>query len=498
MQTKTKIALFSAALGLAFLWSGNARADYWTQHTRDSSGNVLPQYLELTTMARSSSGMKFLYGVNRIGGTGNDANWTRNLVSYDGTSWTDQTSTVESIAGYNDIEFFSMYADASGNVWMPNRKDPDVGLIKYGSDGSWTRYSSSWLGSATGLGGSLKAKNLFGNRNFSQLMYAVASADTRLYILVYDNSTGLWYDSGITGGPLAEPTSTGKDIWGLYSSADNSFWVYEYHSSEYEYNGQGDQGIGIWKYANVSWTSYNSSTTTSNGASFVNGITEAIAGANGDVWVGSRHGVFRHSSGSWENWTKDNSKIFTDRVQKVQEDEDGRIWIVSLAVETSTYPGNKGGISIYDPSSASWDYYTSKSGETALDNATNIFMIGSQAQEAWMFTGHGEEAMSAGIYALTRDDVHTAVYGQTSGTTVEKASLDPLKKSSAKKVTITKKWKVKKKWKKRVVYRGTATSGWYKKLNLDAGTNVKYIIKVGKRSRTVSASSGDPIRVNFN
>jgi hypothetical protein len=129
-------------------------------------------------------------------------------------------------------------------------------------------------------------------------------------------------------------------------------------------------------------------------------------------------------------------------------------------------------------------------------------MIGG-GSEAWMFTGHGEEAMSAGIYALTRDDTHTALYGQVSGTTVEKASLDSLRKSSAKKVTITKKTRVQKKnkrykWKKRVVYRGKSTSGWYKKLNLDAGANIKYIIKIqGKKARTVNASDGEPIKTNI-
>ncbi|MDI6778550.1 MAG: hypothetical protein QMD77_05205, partial [Patescibacteria group bacterium] len=112
--------------------------------------------------------------------------------------------------------------------------------------------------------------------------------------------------------------------------------------------------------------------------------------------------------------------------------------------------------------------------------------------------------MSAGIYQLVRDDSHTALYGQTSGTTVDKAMLGALKKSSVKKVTIWKKYRVQKKnkkykWKKSKVYSGKATTGWYKKLNLDAGTNIKYIIKVqGKRQRTIDASSGDPIRVNFN
>jgi hypothetical protein len=125
-------------------------------------------------------------------------------------------------------------------------------------------------------------------------------------------------------------------------------------------------------------------------------------------------------------------------------------------------------------------------------------MIGTSGDEAWMFTGHGEVAMSTGIYVLTRDSSHTALYGQVSGTTVTKASFETLKKkTSSKKVTIWKKTKVKKKWKKTKVYSGKSSSGWYKKLNLAAGTNIKYIIKVGKKSRTVSANTGDPIRINL-
>jgi hypothetical protein len=118
--------------------------------------------------------------------------------------------------------------------------------------------------------------------------------------------------------------------------------------------------------------------------------------------------------------------------------------------------------------------------------------------EAWMFTGHGEVFASAGIYLLTRDSAHTALYGQVSGTTVTKADFEALKKkTSSKKVTIWKKYKVKKKWKKRKIYSGKSSSGWYKKLNLAAGANIKYVIKVGKKSRTVSANTGDPIRVNL-
>lgn len=496
MQTKTKI-VFLAAVAFAFCYAGNAKADYWTRHTRSTSGNVLPEHLELENMAKSSSGVRFLYGNDRVD-MSNDASFVRHIVKYDGTNWSDETSTVESM-GYGDIEFLNMYADQHGNVWMPNRRDPNVALMKYGSDGSWTRMSASWMGSATGLGGNIKVKNLFGNRNNSNLLYAVATNDTRLYVLVYDFNAATWSDSGFTGEPLIDTNNNGADFWGMYNEADNSFWFYQYHSSENQYSNPsgGDVGSGIWRYKNSTWTQFDSSDTTSDGVALKNGVTEGFVDSSGNVWVGTRYGVFRYelASGTWANWTKDNSNVFTNRVIKIQEDSDGRIWIIAL--EDETIQEDNGGVSIYDNSTGAWEYYTSRNGETALDNATNIFMIG--GDEAWMFTGHGEAAMQAGIWNLTRDDAHTALYGQTSGTTVAKAGFDQQKKSSAKKVTITKKWKVKKKWKKKVVYRGKSIDGWYKELNLAAGTNIKYIIKVqGKRTRTISASTGDPIKVNFN
>ncbi|MCX6762374.1 MAG: hypothetical protein NT093_01175 [Candidatus Moranbacteria bacterium] len=501
MKNKHKIALVVAALAVGFLWSGNAKADYWTRHTRSTSKNVLPEHLELENMVKSSSGVRFLYGNDRVN-MSSESSFVRHLVKYDGTNWSDETSAVETAGGYGDIEFLNMYSDQHGNVWMPNRKDPNVALMKYGSDGSWTSITSAAIGSQVGIAGNLKIKNLFGNRKSDNFMYAVATNDTRLYVLIYTFDDNTWRDSGYTGSPLLDTSNNNQDFWGMYNDVDQSFWFYRYHSSENEFSSPsgGDVGAGLWRYKNNAWTHFDSSDTTADGVALKNGVTEAYIDTSGDVWVGTRYGVFKYdiSAGTWANWTKDNSNIFTDRVQKVQEDEDGRIWIVSLAVETSTDPNNRGGISIYDPSAASWDYYTSHNGETALDNATNIFMIGG-GSEAWMFTGHGEEAMTAGIYALTRDDTHTALYGQTSGATVAKTEFDPQKKSSAKKVTITKKYKVRKKWKKRLVYHGRITDGWYKKLNLDAGKNIKYIIRVqGRKTRTINASTGDPIKVNFN
>lgn len=504
MKTKTRITLLGAALTIALLWSGNAKADYWVRHTRESSGNVLPAHFELENMAKSSNGVRFLYGNDRVDMSDQNS-FVRHIVKYDGTSWSDETGTVKSVAGHSDIEFLNMYADAFGNVWMPNRRDPDVALLKYGSDGNWTKYSSSWLGSATGLGGNLKIKNLFGNRNDSNLMYAVATNDTRLFVLIYNHSAGTWSDSGYTGGPLLNADNNGADFWGIYNEADNSFWFYQYHSSENEFSNPsgGDVGIGIWRYKGGEWTQYDSADVTADGVALKNGVTDAYCDTSGNVWVGTRYGVYKYdyASGNWYNWTKDNSNIFTNRVIKIQQDADGRVWIIAL--EDEKVADDKGGISIYNNDTGGWSYYTSYNGEDALANATNIFMIG--GEEAWMFTGHGEEAMSAGIYNLIRDDFHTALYGQISGTTVEKASFEALKKVKSKKFTIWKKTRVQKKnkkWKwtrKKAIYRGRTSTGWYKKLNLDAGTNIKYIIKVqGKRKRTVNASSGDPIRVDFN
>ena len=502
MKAKSKIALFAAALAAAFLWSGSAKADYWSRHTRSTSSDALPEHFELENMAKSSNGVRFMYGNDRVDMSDQNS-FVRYIVKYDGTNWSDETATVKSM-GYGDIEFLNMYADAHGNVWMPNRKDPDVALMKYGSDGSWTRMSSSWMGTATGIGGNVKVKNLFGNRNDTNLMYAVATNDTRLYVLIYNFSTATWSNSGYTGSPLLDSNNNGADFWGLYNEDDDSFWFYQYHSSENEYSNPsgGDVGIGIWKYKGGSWTQYDSSDTTSDGVSLRNGVTDAFIDTSGNVWVGTRYGVFRYelSSGNWQNWTKDNSNIFTNRVIKIQEDADGRVWIIAL--EDENVAEDNGGISIYNNSTAEWDYYTSYNGEDALSNATNIFMIG--GDEAWMFTGHGESAMQAGIYQLVRDDSHTALYGQTSGATVEKASLGVLRRSSAKKVSIWKKYRVQKKngrykWKKIKVYSGRTSTGWYKKLNLDAGENIKYIIKVqGRKQRTIDASTGDPIRVNFN
>jgi len=506
MQTKMKSAGSLLAIVTSIAVFGIvqiAKADYWTKYTRAESNNALPQYFELENMAKSSLGTIFLYGTDRkeMAGAGTD---TRDLVSFDGTNWTDQTSAVETAGGYADIQFQTMYSDTNGNVWMPNRQDPDRPLIKYnGTSGSFEKISAATIASQVFPAGSpaqLKVSNLFTGPGDN--IYAIASGDNRLYIIYYDGS---WHNTSIGEGPLVNYGTDG-DIYGTYSSVNGgSYWLYKYHSSESEFSNPagGDQGPGVWKYASGSWTQYDSSLITSNSATFVNGVTEVLADSAGKIWVGSRHGVFMYDGTNWVNWTKDNNNIFTNRVIKVQEDSVGRIWIICLENENAA--DDKGGISIYKPSDGSWDYYTSYNGEDAIDNATNIFMIGTGGSEVWMFTGHGEVAMAAGIYQLTRDTAHTAIYGQTSGDTVTKADFEWFKKkkknssSGNKAVTIYKMVQKKKKWKKSTrVYKGS-TSQWYKVLNLDTGRYRVESKSKGKKkkTRTITITSGDPYRLDL-
>lgn len=493
---KTRLA--AVAFCFSFLiCAQTASADYWTRHTREGSGNVLPQYFELENMAKSSNGIRFFYGTDRrnMAGAGED---DHNLISYDGSTWTDQTNAIETAGGYADIEFQAMYADSAGNVWLPNRRDPNRPLLKYnGTTGSFERIAPETIASQAGLSGSIRVNNLFAGPG-GNVYAAATSADGDMYIVYYD---GTWHNAGITGGALAN-YGADMDIWGLYNATDGSYWMFKYRSSEAEFSTGQDQGIGVWRYLNGSWTKYNSENLTASGTYFVNGVTEAFIDSTGKVWIGSRHGVFRFDGVDWINWTKDNNNLFTNRVIRIQEDSSGKIWIVCL--ENESEEGDKGGISIYNPGDDSWDYYTSYNGEDALDNATNIFLLGNGA-EAWMFTGHGEEAMSAGIYVLTRDSAHTAIYGQTSGTTVDKADFVKSKKkkkvtSKNKKVTIYKLVKKKKKWKKskRVYSSGSATQ-WYKALNLDVG---KYRIESKakgkkKKTRTINITSGEPYRLDL-
>lgn len=284
--------------------------------------------------------------------------------------------------------------------------------------------------------------------------------------------------------------ANGAQLFGAYHNETGQIWCWKWRSFD------SDTSFGLYQLdvASNTWTHHysgNNSTLANNSGDH---IVDVFGDSSQNVWIATRYGAFKYSGGSWSQLTKENSNVTSNRISKVQEDSDRRAWIVGLNEADIGDMNTKGGISIFNLSNNDWDYYSSKNGADVIDSATNVFIFQDQV---WLQSGHGDDPTS-GIYVLTRDDSHTALYGQVSGTTVTKAGLEILKKkNSSKKVTIWKKYKVKKKWRKTRVYSGKSSSGWYKKLNLAAGTNIKYIIKVGKKSRTVNANTGDPIRINF-
>jgi len=493
MQTKTKI-LFLAAMAFAFCYAGNAKADYWTEKTTANSNNVIPAYFEAETMAKSSNGVRLIYGIERIPGNSCPADCPRHVLSFDGTNWIDESADIKIASGLTDFEFENMSSDSGGNIWMSNRNPGK--LLKF--DGTnWTLVNVQDIVDDVFAGETLSASFIYSvfqdSTNNRLYVFADIQTDARhdLFLVYLDQTNNVWHKVNVTGGPMDNSlyTTDGGQLFGVFSNARNEIWAWKWRSSDTS------TSLGLYKLdmSSLTWTQYS----TSNGMTGNTGdhINDVFCDTNGNVWAATRYGVFKYSGGSWTQLTKETDQITSNRVHKIQEDSDARVWIVGLNEADIGDMTTKGGISIYDSSAASWEYYTARNGEDVINDATNVFIF---QDEVWLQSGHGDDAAS-GIYILTRDDAHTALYGQVSGTTVAKAGFDQQRSSSAKKVTITKKYKVKKKWKKKVVYRGKSTDGWYKKLNLVAGTNIKYIIKVqGKRARTVNASDGDPIKVSVN
>ena len=485
--------IWTGIFAMVFAFYGSAKADYWTEQTHSSSGGVIPQYFEAETMAKSSSGVVLIYGIERIPGQSCPSGCPRHVISYNENTgvWKDESVDIKTAGGLTDFEFKRMDADSLGNIWMANR-NPGV-MLKYNGS-SWTQIDMQLVvddvfPGETLVGSFVYSVFLDGTRG---RLYSFVDLQTNarhgLYLLYVNEAGGSYHNSNTSGGPMYNSlyTTTGGQLFGIYNDALDQVWAWKWRSSD------SDTSFGLYKLdmGTLTWTQYS----TANGMSGNTGdhIYDAFADSAGNVWAATRYGAFKYSGGSWTQLTKENSSVTSNRVTKFQEDSDGRVWIVGLNEADIGDMVTKGGISIYDLAQNSWKYYSSKNGEDVMDSATNVFIFSDQV---WLQSGHGDDADS-GIYVLTRDDSHTALYGQVTGTAVEKTGFEPLKNNSSKKVTIWKKYKVKKKWKKTRVYSGKSSS-WYKKLNLAAGSNIKYIIKVGKKSRTVNASTGDPIRVNF-
>ena len=491
-----KIAI-AGIFALVFCFAGNAKADYWEEQTTTTSSGVIPAYFEAETMAKSANSVALIYGIERIPGHSCPADCPAHVISYNENegSWKDQSNDIKAVSGLTSFEFERMDADSLGNIYMANR-NPGVMLKFNGS--SWTVIDMQLVVNDVFPGETLVGSfvySIFRDSNHNRL-YSFVDLQTNvrhgLYLLYVDEAGGSYYNSNASGGPMDNSlfTADGGQLFGTYNVSTDQIWAWKWRSSD------SDSSFGLYQLdmGTLAWTRHYSGTSSVLANNSGDHIADVFCDSSGSVWVATRYGAFKYSGGMWTQLTKESSNITSNRVSKFQEDSDHRVWIVGLNEADIGDMVTKGGMSIYNLTNSDWDYYSSKNGEAVIDSATNVFIF---TDQVWLQSGHGDDATS-GIYVLTRDDTHTALYGQVSGTTVAKASFDTLKKkTSSKKVTIWKKYKVKKKWKKKRVYSGKASSGWYKKLNLAAGTNIKYIIKVGKKSRTVSANTGDPIRVNL-
>ncbi|OGI26037.1 MAG: hypothetical protein A3J76_05500 [Candidatus Moranbacteria bacterium RBG_13_45_13] len=476
-KIKRKFAVL-AALILAFFFAGSARADYWTRY--NSTNSDLPANSWVSDITKDSRGAKWIYG---------NANNSNFLYTFDGSNWDDFSSNMFDYGGaYWSIQ--DMYANDVGEVWFVMN---NLSLVKY-DGGSWTSYFYN-NSSATSLAEQLYPGqtvsnpciyfySVFGNPASSSV-YSVIFISGMVdgenissnFKLVKRDSSGNWSIAvtNESGSPITSGNSFA--LFGSVNPVNGDVWFSLSNSS----------GAGIYRY-NGSWTRY----TTSNGL-ISNSVSDSYIDASGNVWLATDRGVSKFDGTSWVSWTTDNSELATNIVTSVEGDADGKIWFVST-YNSDTTPPVEGGTSVYNPADGTWIYYSIRNSDDTFSYAYSVWVLD---DEMWATVSTG-----TGVLALTKNDDYTTIYGQVNGQTVEKAVYSELKKKNKTKSRKVNIWKVSrvqkknKKWKtvRRKVYH-TKTSDWYKVINLETGT---YLIKVqGKRSRTVTISSGDPYRLNF-
>ena len=186
-----------------------------------------------------------------------------------------------------------------------------------------------------------------------------------------------------------------------------------------------------------------------------------------------------------------NSSLLDNNIFQIAEDNSGRIWFTT--VKDADYD-SVGGAAIFDPVTAEWTYYSVRNANDDFNDVRKIFFLG---DDMWSMTTD----YSDGFVILSQNDLRATLYGQVSGTIVEKAThkVSASAKSKGSRVKI---WKMKQKkknssqWKRtKIVYNRRSSGGWYKALNLATG---KYYIKVhGKAGQVVDITDGDPRRLNF-
>jgi len=489
-----------------------AKADTWVKYNRDSTGDVMPQNFYLVEMAKSSNGVRLFFGHARS--TLDEFCFFNPgvVLSFDGTTWKDQTQALKDAGGFSDVQFLNMYADESGNIWSKNRGTEAFNLVKF--DGTnWDVFSESEILNDIFPGGNpngiFSIEYPFPDKNHDRIYTLIRANDDQRYLIYYNQNDHKWYNSGATGGPLDYAQSSTIELYGVYNDSDGSIWIWNRATDQRH----AESLVGAWRLdSSGTWAHFGSS----NGASDT--ITKLVVDSHGSVWAATPdEGVYiRDLSSSWTNWTKENSNIVTNNILTLGEDSSQRIWIMSTGEFTidseGNYvddpvdsPGHARGISIYDLANKDWNFYTAKSGYDVLDNPTGMFLA---RDEVWIFYDHGYETDNYPYYALYRDDDHTTIFGQTAGDYVSKAGFDPTKKKKKtktvnnKSVTIYKitKVKVRKKYKtkKTLVYKTGATQ-WYKALNLDTGKYQVVSKARGKRKHTttINITSGEPYRLDL-
>jgi|GEM_PF-4522870 len=398
--------------------------------------------------------------------------------------WTDYTDTLKGLVDGNvnwqDASQWginSLYADKSGNVWVGAAP---CSLLKF--DGSsWSVVSSQtmWqqaLGeSVTGINGGY-VYSIFGDNSGN--VYAVASvsadsllAEDSIRLLKYTASAGTW--SVAIGKDAVMSYANQSKLTGAYNDTTGDFWFYMYYGET--------TPTGVYRYHSGSWTNYRTEDGIAN-----NKINNLKIDSSGNVWLATDSGASKWNGTSWATWTTDNSSLASNYVERIAEDNSGRIWFTSVH---DTEHNTQGGAAIYNPATAGWSYYSAKNGDDDFEDVIKLFFLG---DDMWAVANFQE----AGFTILAQNDTYATLYGQVGGTIVEKAGLggklQALKKNTVKKVTVYSL----KNGKKKVVYRGRTASGWYKALNLRVGKSYKIKIQ-GKPLRKVKLNSGDPLRSNF-
>ena len=471
MKNALIVAVFTLALTALAL--PQAKADTWTsKYLVDQATSAVSYFGD---GFGDSRGNKWFYPDQRGDSLGN------HLYKYDGSQWTDYTTTYRNLVwDYNAslgwpsgglTEIFSMCADRSGNVWLP-------GSVYDGSNWSAIPIKSAW---EQAIGGSVD------NANFSNVfcdsqgnVYMVGSyniSGNSTYNVLKRTSEGIWSIAIPMTGPLAASPQNG--LLGAYDANTGDYWLY------YRYGNDS----GVYRYHGGSWTNY----TTAYGLPS-NAINNLKIDSKGNIWVATNSGVAKFDGTSWTTLTTDNSGLAQNSIGRVSEDSKGRIWFAA-AIGQNT----QSGVTIFDPSSNSWDYYSAKNGLDDFTKVTDVFFFG---DEMWGWTGDQ-------FVVLNINDTQSSLYGQTSGDVVSKAGFDMAKKKKKKTTTINSKAitiykitrvKKKKKYKtvKTRVYRSGVTQ-WYKALNLDTG---KYQIVSKARGKkkhttTINITSGDPYRLDL-